>query len=51
MSRVWAIEKADYTDKVARINVLTLILTPEEHNLIGSAAAGECRPRVTPAGG
>jgi len=40
VSRVRAIEKADYTDKLSRINVPTLILTPEEDNLIGSEAAG-----------
>ena len=40
VSRVRAIEKADYTDKLVRINVPTLILTPAEDNLIGSEAAG-----------
>ena len=40
MSRVRAIEKADYTDKLVRINVPTLILIPEEDNLIGSKVAG-----------
>ena len=40
VSPVRAIKRADYTDKLARINVPTLILTPEEDNLIGSEAAG-----------
>ncbi len=40
VSRVRAIEKADYTDKLSRINVPTLVLTPAEDRLIGREAAG-----------
>ncbi len=35
-----SIEKADYTALLRKINVPTLILTPEEDKLIGKEAAG-----------
>jgi pimeloyl-ACP methyl ester carboxylesterase len=39
VSRIKAIEKSDYTGVLSRINVPTLILTPEEDRLIGKEAA------------
>lgn len=40
VNRIRSIEKADYTAQLKRINVPTLILTPEEDKLIGKEAAG-----------
>lgn len=39
VNRVRSIERADYVDRLPRINVPTLILTPEEDRLIGKDAA------------
>ena len=39
MNRIRAIQKADYSRTLGRINVPTLILTPEEDRLIGREAA------------
>ena len=39
VNRLRSIEKADYTDKLARINVPALIITPEQDRLIGRQAA------------
>lgn len=39
VNRIKSIEKSDYTDVLSRINVPTLILTPEEDRLIGREAA------------
>jgi pimeloyl-ACP methyl ester carboxylesterase len=40
VNRVRSIEKVDYTALLAKIDVPTLILTPEEDRLIGKEAAG-----------
>jgi pimeloyl-ACP methyl ester carboxylesterase len=40
VNRMRSIEKADYTALLKKINVPTLILTPEEDKLIGKEAAG-----------
>lgn len=40
VNRVRSIEKVDYTALLAKIDVPTLILTPEEDKLIGKEAAG-----------
>lgn len=40
VNRVRSIEKVDYTALLAKIDVPTLILTPEEDRLIGREAAG-----------
>lgn len=39
VNRVRSIERSDYTNVLSRINVPTLILTPEEDRLIGQEAA------------
>jgi pimeloyl-ACP methyl ester carboxylesterase len=39
VNRLRAVAKSDYTDKLARIDVPTLIMTPEEDRLIGKEAA------------
>jgi pimeloyl-ACP methyl ester carboxylesterase len=39
VNRVRAVEKADYVGKLKQISVPTLILTPEEDNLIGADAS------------
>lgn len=39
VNRVKSIERSDYTNVLSRINVPTLILTPEEDRLIGKEAA------------
>lgn len=39
VNRIKAIENSDYTNELSRINVPTLILTPEEDRLIGKEAA------------
>ena len=39
VNRIKSIEKSDYTDLLSRINVPTLVLTPEEDRLIGRKAA------------
>ena len=40
VNRIRSVEKADYTALLKKINVPTLILTPEEDKLIGKEAAG-----------
>jgi len=40
VNRIHSIESVDYTDKLRRIDVPTLILTPAEDKLIGKEAAG-----------
>jgi pimeloyl-ACP methyl ester carboxylesterase len=40
INRIRSIEKADYTVELKKINVPTLILTPEEDKLIGEEASG-----------
>lgn len=40
VNRIRSIETADYTAQLKKINVPTLILTPEEDKLIGKEAAG-----------
>lgn len=39
MNRIRAVRNADYRQVLSRINVPTLILTPEEDRLIGTEAA------------
>ncbi|MGH8505152.1 MAG: alpha/beta fold hydrolase [Stenotrophobium sp.] len=40
INRIRSIERADYTAQLQKINVPTLILTPEEDKLIGEEASG-----------
>lgn len=46
VNRVRSIEKADYTALLKKIDVPTLILTPEEDKLIGEEAAGILRKGI-----
>jgi pimeloyl-ACP methyl ester carboxylesterase len=46
VNRIRSIEKADYTALLKKIDVPTLILTPEEDKLIGEEAAGILRQGI-----
>ncbi|PFH11788.1 pimeloyl-ACP methyl ester carboxylesterase [Collimonas sp. PA-H2] len=46
VNRIRSIEKADYTALLKKIDVPTLILTPEEDKLIGEEAAGILRKGI-----